>query len=50
MKKDKKYTGGQHTCILFDGDGVGKYTDIRDGEIMDAAGRVMEEAGKRLGK
>jgi len=36
LKKDKKFTGKLHTCILFDGDGVKRHSDITDEEIMDS--------------
>lgn len=36
MKKDKKYTGRTHACILFNGDGVQKYTDVTDEEVNKA--------------
>lgn len=36
MRKDKKYSGGLHTCILANENSVKKYADIADGEIMDA--------------
>jgi 3-dehydroquinate synthase len=36
LRKDKKYTGGKHTCILFSGDGVEKYSDIESEEIVQA--------------
>jgi len=36
MKKDKKYTGTYHTCILFTGDGVERYSDVTDEEIINA--------------
>lgn len=36
MKKDKKFKGTFHTCILFQGDGVKKHSDITDGEVLEA--------------
>lgn len=36
MKKDKKFTGDLHTCILFTGNGVERYSDISDDEIISA--------------
>lgn len=36
MKKDKKFTGNLHTCILFTGRKVERYSDISDDEIMEA--------------
>lgn len=36
MKKDKKFTGKLHTCILFDGYGVKKYSNIKDEEVLQA--------------
>lgn len=43
MKKDKKFTGILHTCILFDGKGVKKHTDIKDEEILYAINSIFEE-------
>lgn len=43
MKKDKKYTGGAHTCILFHGNGVEKHSDVNDREVMEAIGRLFGE-------
>lgn len=40
MKKDKKYTGKLHTCILFEGDGVKRHSDIRDEEIVSAIEKI----------
>lgn len=36
MRKDKKFSGGLHTCILADEKGVKKYDDIRDEEVAEA--------------
>lgn len=36
MKKDKKFTGKLHTCILLSGNNVKKYNDIKDEEIIKA--------------
>lgn len=36
MKKDKKFTGNLHTCILFTGRKVERCSDISDDEIMEA--------------
>ncbi len=41
LRKDKKYTGGNHTCILFKGDSVARYSDIRDEEIMTAVKNML---------
>lgn len=42
MKKDKKYTGKLHTCILFEGNGVKRHSDIRDEEIVSAIEKVFK--------
>ena len=42
MKKDKKYTGNLHTCILFTGDGVKRYADISDEEIVEAINNTFK--------
>jgi 3-dehydroquinate synthase len=42
LRKDKKYTGGKHTCILFYGDGVRKYSDVGDEEILAAIENVFK--------
>lgn len=36
LKKDKKYTGTSHACILATATGVRKYSDVSDEEIMTA--------------
>lgn len=41
LKKDKKYTGGTHNCILWSEDGVKKYTDVMDEEIICACRKVL---------
>ena len=41
MKKDKKFTGKLHTCILFEGDGVKRHSDIRDEEIVSAIEKIF---------
>ncbi len=45
LKKDKKFTGTTHTCILFDGNGVKRYQDVTDEEIMEACNRVLRSKG-----
>lgn len=48
LKKDKKYTGGTHTCILLDKDGkyVKRYKDITDQEIINACEEVLKSYNK----
>jgi len=41
LRKDKKYTGGKHTCILFNGDSVARYSDIKDEEIVAAINNML---------
>lgn len=36
MQKDKKYSGGLHTCILADENEVKKYTDITNEDVTEA--------------
>lgn len=36
MRKDKKYQGNRHTCILSEENGVKKYTDVTDEEVASA--------------
>lgn len=36
LKKDKKYTGNLHNCILWNGNEVKKYDDVTDDEIACA--------------
>ncbi len=43
LKKDKKYTGTTHNCILWDGEGVKKYTDITDQEIITACNKILKK-------
>lgn len=42
LKKDKKYTGGKHNCILWNEQGVKKYNDVTDEEIVSACRKVLE--------
>lgn len=42
LKKDKKYDGKKHVCILYDGNGVKKYSDIEDDEIMKAVVEIFD--------
>lgn len=41
MKKDKKFTGRFHTCILFDGNSVKKHSDVVDEEIVSAIEKIF---------
>lgn len=43
LRKDKKYTGGKHTCILFNGDGVEKFSDVNDEEICVAVKSMLSK-------
>ncbi len=43
MKKDKKYLGGKHTCILVDEKQARKYTDVTNEEIKDALNTIEEK-------
>ena len=45
LKKDKKYTGGKHNCILWNEQGVNKYNDVTDEEIANACRKVLEYNG-----
>lgn len=40
MKKDKKFTGKFHTCILFEGNEVKRHSDIRDEEVVSAIEKI----------
>lgn len=40
MRKDKKYTGNAHTCILVDEQEAKKYNDVNDVEIENALERT----------
>lgn len=42
MRKDKKFTGEFHTCILFEGNGVKKYADVKDEEIVSAIEKIFK--------
>lgn len=42
LRKDKKYMGNLHSCILWDGKGVEKYSDITDEEIIIACNHMEE--------
>jgi len=41
IKKDKKYTGTTHTCILYHGEEVRRHSDITDDEIQKACEAVL---------
>lgn len=43
LKKDKKYTGMMHNCILWNMEGVKKYRDVTDEEIISASRKVLEK-------
>lgn len=43
LKKDKKFEGKFHSCILFEGDGVKKHSDITDAEIASAIQGVFNK-------
>lgn len=43
LKKDKKYTGMMHNCILLNKEGVKKYKDVTDEEVICASKRVLEK-------
>ena len=42
MRKDKKFTGNRHSCILPIGNGVKKFSDITDGEAAAALAEVSK--------
>ena len=42
LKKDKKYTGKSHACILASEQGVRKYTDVTDKEVMTAVDSFLQ--------
>ena len=48
LKKDKKYTGFTHTCILLDkgGECVKRYKDITDAEIISACEEILKSYNK----
>lgn len=41
LKKDKKYTGNLHNCILWNGNEVKKYVDVTDDEIACACNSLF---------
>lgn len=47
LKKDKKYTGKSHACILASAEGVKKYADVTDDEVMAAVDRFWQGLGGR---
>lgn len=47
LKKDKKYTGKSHACILASEDGVEKYNDVTDKEVMLAVDRFWQGMERR---
>ena len=42
LKKDKKYTGKSHACILASEEGVQKYSDVTDEEVTAAVDRFLQ--------
>ena len=40
LRKDKKFTGSLHNCILWNEEGVKKYNDVTDEEIVCACEKV----------
>ena len=45
LKKDKKYTGTTHNCILFHGNEVKKHGDVTDEEVMTAVENFFARNG-----
>ncbi len=41
LKKDKKYTGDLHSCILWNGNEVRKHNDVTDEEILRACNAMF---------
>lgn len=47
LKKDKKYTGTSHACILASENGVKKYADVTDEEVMSAVNKFWLSIERR---